>query len=71
MLLAYLPYQWLLGFAALRATWRHVRGFNSWEKTAHIGAHRTPEIARPVGGNGAHAFRDAATLVGAQEVTRG
>ncbi|HET8628173.1 MAG TPA: glycosyltransferase [Thermomicrobiales bacterium] len=37
---AYLPYQWLLGFAAFRAVWRQARGVNTWEKTAHVGAHR-------------------------------
>ena len=37
---AYLPYQWLLGLAAFRAVWRQARGVNTWEKTAHIGAHR-------------------------------
>ncbi len=40
LLLVYLPYQALLGWGALRALWRHVRGFNSWEKTRHVGAHR-------------------------------
>lgn len=38
--LAYLPYQWILGFAAFRAVWRQLRGVNTWEKTTHIGAHR-------------------------------
>jgi hypothetical protein len=37
---AYMPYQWLLGYAAVRAVWRQLRGVNSWEKTAHTGAHR-------------------------------
>lgn len=45
LLATYLPYQWLLGYAALRAVWRHLRGENSWEKTAHIGAHRAPQAA--------------------------
>lgn len=40
MLLGYIPYQWLLGYAALRATLRELRGVNNWEKTAHVGAHR-------------------------------
>ncbi|MBI4493264.1 MAG: glycosyltransferase [Chloroflexi bacterium] len=40
MLLGYLPYQWLLGYAAIRATLRELRGVNNWEKTAHVGAHR-------------------------------
>ena len=37
---AYLPYQWVLAYAALRAMVRQVRGVNNWEKTKHIGAHR-------------------------------
>jgi cellulose synthase/poly-beta-1,6-N-acetylglucosamine synthase-like glycosyltransferase len=37
---AYMPYQWLLGYAACRAVWRQLLGVNSWEKTAHTGAHR-------------------------------
>jgi cellulose synthase/poly-beta-1,6-N-acetylglucosamine synthase-like glycosyltransferase len=40
LLVAHLPYQWLLGFAALRAVWRQLTGDNSWEKTVHTGAHR-------------------------------
>jgi cellulose synthase/poly-beta-1,6-N-acetylglucosamine synthase-like glycosyltransferase len=40
MILTYLPYQWLLAFAALRAVWRQLRGITTWEKTAHTGAHR-------------------------------
>ncbi len=45
MLLTYMPYQWLLGFAALRAVWRQIRGVNNWEKTRHIGAHRVGQFA--------------------------
>jgi glycosyltransferase XagB len=45
LILAYLPYQWLLGFAAVRATWRHLRGMNNWEKTRHVGAHRVGQFA--------------------------
>ncbi|MFN0074625.1 MAG: glycosyltransferase [Chloroflexota bacterium] len=44
LLIAYLPFQWMLGYAALRAAWRHLRGMNSWEKTTHLGAHRTSPI---------------------------
>lgn len=40
MLIGYIPYQWVLGYSALRATVREVRGINNWEKTAHVGAHR-------------------------------
>ncbi len=49
MALGYLPYQWVLAYASLRATARQVRGINNWEKTQHIGAHRqarTPEAAQ-------------------------
>ena len=42
--LAYLPYQWLLSLAAFRAVWRQARGVNTWEKTAHIGAHRPAQV---------------------------
>ncbi len=41
LLLAFLPFQWMLGFGAIRATWRYLKGKNNWEKTAHLGAHRT------------------------------
>ncbi len=40
MALTYLPYQWVLSYAALRAAGRQLRGLNNWEKTQHIGAHR-------------------------------
>ena len=43
----YLPYQWLIGFSALRATSRHIRGNGEWEKTAHQGAHRRPAAGAP------------------------
>jgi cellulose synthase/poly-beta-1,6-N-acetylglucosamine synthase-like glycosyltransferase len=33
------PYQVLLAAAALRATWREIRGSRSWEKTHHAGVH--------------------------------
>lgn len=45
MTIGYLPYQWVLGYAALRATVRELRGINNWEKTAHVGAHRQPTHA--------------------------
>ena len=44
LLIAYLPYQWLLAAAALRAVWRQLRGVNAWEKTTHIGAHRAHRV---------------------------
>jgi cellulose synthase/poly-beta-1,6-N-acetylglucosamine synthase-like glycosyltransferase len=40
LLAAYMPYQWLLGYSAMRAVWRQLRGVNSWEKTTHTGALR-------------------------------
>ncbi len=40
MALSYLPYQWVLSYAAMRATVRQLRGVNNWEKTKHVGAHR-------------------------------
>jgi len=40
MAVCYLPYQWVLSYAALRATIRQLRGINNWEKTQHVGAHR-------------------------------
>ena len=43
MALAYLPYQWVLSFAALRAFLRELRGINNWEKTKHVGAHRSEQ----------------------------
>lgn len=45
MIVAYLPYQWILGYAALRSVWRLVLGANGWEKTSHVGAHRTTRFA--------------------------
>ena len=46
LVVAYLPYQALLGFAALRAVWRLARGNGGWEKTRHVGAHRGPQLVR-------------------------
>lgn len=46
MALTFLPYQWMLGLSALRAVYRELRREQSWEKTAHIGAHR-PLAAPP------------------------
>ncbi|MBV9895489.1 MAG: glycosyltransferase [Chloroflexi bacterium] len=40
MIITYLPYQWVLSYASVRATIRELRGINNWEKTAHVGAHR-------------------------------
>jgi hypothetical protein len=48
--LAYVPYQRLLCSAAVRATWRHLRRVNTWEKTAHVGAHRAALYAAQIVG---------------------
>jgi cellulose synthase/poly-beta-1,6-N-acetylglucosamine synthase-like glycosyltransferase len=40
MVLGYLPYQWMLAFASVRAAYRELKGINNWEKTQHVGAHR-------------------------------
>lgn len=37
----YYPYQLLLGYSALRAVGRLIRGDLTWEKTLHINAHRS------------------------------
>lgn len=44
--LAYLPYQWILAYAAFRAFVRELRGVNNWEKTQHVGAHRANQQGR-------------------------
>ncbi len=38
------PYQAVLGFAALRAMIRHRRGLDAWEKTDHLGKHLDPVL---------------------------
>jgi hypothetical protein len=40
--LGYIPFQWLIGWSALRAIGRELRGVANWEKTAHTGTHRVP-----------------------------
>jgi len=42
------PYQLVLAIAAVRASLRELRGERAWEKTEHVGAHRT-EIDLRVG----------------------
>ena len=49
MTLTYLPYQWVLSYASIRATIRELRGINNWEKTAHLGAHRQEIGVVPAG----------------------
>ncbi len=43
-----IPYQIILGYAALRAVVREATGDRSWEKTAHLGAHRNELPAPPM-----------------------
>lgn len=52
MALAYIPYQWVLAYAALRAFVRELRGVSNWEKTKHTGAHRASRDAACVGPQG-------------------
>ncbi len=40
LLIAFIPYQLLLGIGAVRAVWRQILGASNWEKTAHTGQHR-------------------------------
>ena len=44
LVLAFLPYQWMLSIGALRAVYRSIRGASNWEKTAHIGQHRSKAV---------------------------
>jgi hypothetical protein len=39
LIVGFIPYHFLVAVAALRAVLRELRGINSWEKTAHVGAH--------------------------------
>lgn len=39
-ILAFFPYQFILGVGAIRAVLRYIQGTSNWEKTAHIGQHR-------------------------------
>lgn len=65
MVAAYLPYQWLLGYAALRAVWRQALRVNTWEKTQHVGAHRTTALV------GATPMQQAAVALEMETVPRG
>jgi len=40
MAVTFLPYQWVVGFSALRAAYRELEERTNWEKTLHLGAHR-------------------------------
>jgi len=41
LLIAFYPFQILLGIGAVRGLYRHLRGTNNWEKTRHVNAHRS------------------------------
>jgi glycosyltransferase XagB len=43
--IAWIPFQLVISYSALRALGRQMRGVNNWEKTQHIGAHRVPVAA--------------------------
>jgi len=45
LILGMFPYQLLLAGAAVRAVLRELLGMRTWEKTAHVGAHREPAAA--------------------------
>jgi glycosyltransferase XagB len=40
LVVAFIPYQFLLGIGAIRAVYRYLKGTSNWEKTAHTGQHR-------------------------------
>jgi cellulose synthase/poly-beta-1,6-N-acetylglucosamine synthase-like glycosyltransferase len=44
--LAFFPYQWILGIGAIRAVYRYLQGTTNWEKTAHLGQHRSPATTK-------------------------
>ena len=44
LVLAFFPYQWMLSIGALRAVYRSIRGASNWEKTVHIGQHRSKAV---------------------------
>jgi glycosyltransferase XagB len=45
MAIAWIPFQFVVSYAALRALRRQMSGISNWEKTQHIGAHRE-QVAR-------------------------
>lgn len=47
LVVTFLPYQWLLTLSSVRALQRELTSHSDWEKTAHVGAHRAVEKARP------------------------
>jgi cellulose synthase/poly-beta-1,6-N-acetylglucosamine synthase-like glycosyltransferase len=49
LLLAFYPYQVLLGVSAVRGVVRELKGVNNWEKTRHLNAHRGAVSPAPGG----------------------
>ncbi|MFA6427699.1 MAG: glycosyltransferase [Candidatus Magasanikbacteria bacterium] len=47
LLITFLPYQIILGYSSLRAVVREMRHKNTWEKTAHVNAHRAVQRTSP------------------------
>jgi hypothetical protein len=45
MALTWIPYQFVLAYAAFRALRRQLAGRGEWEKTQHVGAHRVVKEA--------------------------
>ena len=45
LVLAFFPYQGILGIGAVRAIYRYIKGASNWEKTAHVGQHREQRLA--------------------------
>lgn len=41
LFVTFLPYQWMLGISSVRGVYREILKQNNWEKTTHIGAHRS------------------------------
>src|SRR5260370_33634745 len=44
LVLVFFPYQLMPGIAALRPVSRSIRGASNWEKTVHIGQHRSRTV---------------------------
>jgi glycosyltransferase XagB len=44
----FFPYQIILGYSALRAIYRQLKGSEGWEKTLHLNLHREPLDLRPI-----------------------
>ena len=40
MIIAFFPYQWILGVGSARAVYRYINKTSNWEKTTHLGQHR-------------------------------